>query len=261
MLPNALEAFDQWYKAKGMAEIALFLDFDGTVTPIVARPEWAVMNDKVRLLIKELAGLCKVAFVTGRDLDDIIERVAIGKVSFAGSHGFSVQMDDGYRIEFGQAYLDALGHAAEALCRDLEPLPGLQIERKRFAIAIHTRGASEPTAQQATELVARFLDGHSELVLGHGKKVLEIRPAMDWHKGRAVRWMMQRWQRNSPRMVPIMIGDDITDEDAFDEISTDGMAILVGDHGRTTKAAFGLPGVQDVEMFLGHVRSIIAMEK
>ena len=244
-----------------MAEIALFLDFDGTVTPIVARPELAVLSGSVRLLIKDLAALCRVAFVTGRDLDDVIERVGVCGISFAGSHGYSVQMDDGYRIEFGQAYLDSLDHAANELCRDLEPLPGLQIERKRFAIAIHTRGASETIALQASELITNFLDGHSELVLGHGKKVFEIRPAMDWHKGRAVRWMMQRWQRAVPSLVPIMIGDDVTDEDAFEEIAADGMTILVGDHGRTTRAAFGLPDVEAVEMFLGHVRDTIKAEK
>ena len=86
---------------------------------------------------------------------------------------------------------------------------------------------------------------------GEGKKIIEIKPDVDWHKGKAVNWILEKLgAADKDKFVPIYVGDDITDEDAFTAIKDSGIGILVGYHGNSTDAKYRLKNVYQVRVFL-----------
>ena len=95
-LPSALEHVDE-ITASGTRRLAVFLDYDGTLTPIVAHPEDAVLHDRMREIVERLARRCPVAVISGRDLADVRARVAIDDIVYAGSHGFDIAGPGGLR--------------------------------------------------------------------------------------------------------------------------------------------------------------------
>lgn len=98
--------------------------------------------------------------------------------------------------------------------------------------------------------VSEELDLHKSLKKGTGKKILELKPAIDWHKGRAIDWLFEALGMTRENSVPLFIGDDITDEDGFESISEYGIGVLVGTHGEKTAASYTLKGTEEVGVFL-----------
>src|SRR5690606_11145383 len=113
-------------------------------------------------------------------------------------------------------------------------------ERKRYAIAVHFRNVSDHDVAKVREAVEGELALNRKLKRGEGKKIFELKPAVDWHKGKAVLWLMETMKFSYDRYLPIFIGDDITDEDALKSIEKRGVGILVGSHGQSTAATFSL---------------------
>lgn len=251
-LPSALEKL-QWMGNEPIGKnVAVFLDFDGTLAPIVPRPEDAQLSGEVRELVKQLATTCTVAIVSGRDRADVADRVGLPELVYAGSHGFDISGPDGLHMqhEEGARYLPDLYQARKALHRRLDAIEGVQIEPKKYAVAVHYRNVSEAQQQQVQEAVYAIANATERLELSAGKKVVELRPAIDWHKGRAVGWIMDALQLDAGKVLPLYIGDDITDEDAFRFLRDKGVGILVGDHGATTDANYRLEDIHQVKQLL-----------
>lgn len=229
--------------------LAVFLDYDGTLTPIVEDHTRAFLGDDVRAAVAELANACTVAIITGRDLEQIQELVKVDSVFFAGSHGFEIAGPDGSneRLERGVESLPAIDEAEGRLREGLSEIAGHSVERKRFSIAVHYRQAAEEDVPRIEAVVDDVLSHCDGLRKGRGKKVLRIQPRIDWHKGRAVRWLLDRFERDKPGSLPIYVGDDTTDEDAFHTLAGSGLTVVVrDDEPRQTAADYSVANTNEV---------------
>ncbi|MEX2016465.1 MAG: trehalose-phosphatase [Candidatus Hydrogenedentales bacterium] len=252
---NALEARDEIQQRLEGRQPALFLDYDGTLTPIVARPELAILPEETRALLKELAQRFPVAIVSGRDLADVRKMVGLDDLVYAGSHGFDIQGPGGLRLQNEQAKsaLPDLDAAESALNARITDIKDAWVERKHFAIAVHYRQVDETDAPRVETLVKQVQSQHPALRLKGGKKIWELQADIEWDKGRAVLWLLEHLGLDRPNILPIYMGDDVTDEDAFRALADRGMGIGVG-VGEDTAAHYTLRDTDEVAPFLRMLR-------
>lgn len=234
---------------------AVFLDFDGTLTPIVDRPSEAVLGEAMRAVLGQVAGSFPTAVISGRDLADVRERVGIDGLVYAGSHGFDILFPDGsgHSPEAARDALPALAEAAEAMEERLDGVEGAFVERKRFAVAVHYRLAADDRRGEIEQAVDEIVARHPELRKRGGKKIFEFVPDIDWDKGEALRLLLQVMElADDPDTVPLYLGDDETDEDAFAVLEERGIGIgiAVGRAPGQTVAPFTVGDVDAVRRLL-----------
>lgn len=282
--------------------VVLFLDYDGTLSPIVQRPELALLPDETRAVVGRLAERMPVAILSGRRREEVAALVDLPGLVYAGSHGFDIA---GPAPAAGGApvpvsppapgaapapagvsaaaapllrHLAAPGvetrlrRVAERLRRELAGIDGVLVEDKRFAVAVHYRLVADrdlPRIEAAVDRAAGAAGGGAgdggdggdggdvgdigdaggsaaaagggRLRKTGGKKVWELRPDVDWDKGRALLWLFERYGGGHPDALPLVLGDDVTDESAFAAAaSRGGIGILVAEEPRPTAAAFRL---------------------
>ncbi len=257
-IPSALSAFDAIARRLLGRRPAVFLDYDGTLTPIVDRPELAVLSAAMRAAIERLAARCPVAIVSGRDRADVERLVGLDALYYAGSHGFDITGPGGFTMqhEGGAAHAPALRHAERELHHRLRDVPGVLVEGKRYAVAVHYRLT---LAHRAAD-VERAVDGVVGAVLGlrktGGKKIFELRPDVPWDKGRAVLWLLEALGLDDGSTLPCYLGDDETDEDAFRALADRGVGVVVSHERRWTHAGYGLRDVGEVREFLTRLASL-----
>jgi len=249
-LPDARDCLPEVREAAAGGRLALFLDFDGTLAPIVERPQDARLSAPMAQILGALATRLPMAIVSGRDLEDVRGRSAVPGAWHAGSHGYRIASPDGVVLEKGTDYLDDL-QAVEAAARDaLAGIAGVRLERKSHSLAVHFRQVAEADHVRLEALVRATVNGRERLRLGAGKMVWEIRPTLDWHKGAATLWLLARFEQQRGSLLPLFIGDDITDEDGFEAVRGLGAAIIVGHGERLTAAAARLDSPAALEDFL-----------
>jgi len=248
MIPSALEHINEI--ARSGNRLAVFLDYDGTLTPIVSRPEDAWLSESMRQTLRTLAARLPVAILTGRDLDDVRGRVHVDGIVYAGSHGFDIAGAGGLRRELGAAFLPVLDAAETELREALDDIAGAQLERKHFSVAAHYRNVSEKDVSRVAQAVDAVATKHRELRKINGKKVYELLPDIDWNKGTAVLWLLETLEFERGKAFPVFIGDDRTDEDAFSALKERGASILVSEQPQVTAANYSLKNPEDVERFL-----------
>lgn len=252
VLPSALTAgvLDE---VLGRATPAVFLDYDGVLAEIVADPAAAVLAPGRRAVVARLAARCCVAVVSGRDLRDVRDLVGLDGLVYAGSHGFDLDLHGAPAPDLGaEAYLPALDDAERTLTRVLGPVPGAWVERKRFAVAVHLRQVAAVDRGRVEGVVDAVAARNPKLRRTTGKQVRELRPDLDWDKGRAVLWLLAALGLDRDDVVALYLGDDETDEDAFRALAERGrgVGILVGAHSGRTAAPYGLRDPDDVQAFL-----------
>ena len=254
MIPSALDHIQEIAGRSG--HVAIFLDYDGTLTPIVSHPENAWLSHSMRQALRELAGCVPVAILSGRDLNDVRRRVDLDGIVYAGSHGFDIAGPARLHRELGTAYLPVLATAETELREALDEIPGAQLERKHFSVAAHYRNVNESDLAEVQRVVDTVAARHPELRRISGKKVYELLPDIDWDKGKAVLWLLETLglESRSGGIRPIYIGDDATDEDAFHALEERGIGILVSEpqklSGHPTAATYSLKDPAEVECFL-----------
>ncbi|MBW3659112.1 MAG: trehalose-phosphatase [Actinobacteria bacterium] len=238
---------------------ALFLDFDGVLAPIVDRPDDAAAPGETLEVVARLATAVPVAVVSGRGLDDVRGRVDVPGITYAGSHGFEVLGPTGARHDRTGPWVDALDGAEASLRTELGDLPGVEVERKAAAIAVHVRNAAADDADRAAAAAHRTASGDPELEAHDGKAIVEIRPAIDWHKGRVVEQLLG--ELDDPDAVPIYLGDDTTDEDAFAVVKPRGIAIVVRGEAdeRPTVADWAAEDPSDARRFLTQLAELVGV--
>jgi len=230
--------------------LAVFLDYDGTLTPIVSHPEKALLSDSMRQALQSLVLQAPVAILSGRDLDDVRQRVNIGAIVYAGSHGFDIAGPRGLRKEMAMEFLLRLDMVEQELGKQLAGIAGARVERKRFSIAAHYRNANASEVPKVDRAVSEVAARHRELRKMDGKKVYELLPDIDWDKGKALLWLLENQGLERAKVRPIYIGDDRTDEDAFRALGQRGVGILVSEQPRPTSARYSLKDPAEVERFL-----------
>jgi trehalose 6-phosphate phosphatase len=257
-LPHALAHGDELTRLLDVRSPAVFLDYDGTLTPIVDRPEDAVISHGMRRTVRELAGRCLVCVVSGRDRRVVQELIGLDDLIIAGSHGFDIWSPEGtIGREEGVGFETLLDEVKARLHEELVPIEGALVEPKRSSVAAHYRLVSDEERPRVREVVDRILAEYpDELKVTPGKMVYEIQPKIEWDKGRAILYLLETLELDRDDVVPLYLGDDVTDEDAFETLAERGIGIFVGRADdpevaeRTTAADYILLSTEEVRQFL-----------
>ncbi|MGO9511078.1 MAG: trehalose-phosphatase, partial [Mycobacterium sp.] len=188
-LPDAVLSYGQMIGVLGAREPVLCLDYDGTLSPIVNDPGAAALVHGAAEALERMAAQCPVAILSGRDLADIRSRVQIPGIWYGGSHGFELTEPDGtsHQLEAAAAAVGILDRAAAELGESLAEIPGLRVEHKRFAVAVHYR---EVAPEHVSEIVSAThkIGQRDGLRLTNGRMLVELRPDIDWDKGTTLAW-------------------------------------------------------------------------
>jgi trehalose 6-phosphate phosphatase len=232
------------------SRIFLFLDFDGTLAPIVEVPEAASMSPDIRQLLIRLSRKWRfsVGIISGRSLADLQDRVALPGLTYAGDHGFAIHGPGLNFVEPAAAERRGILHK---LSREVESrlshIEGVRVEHKALTASVHYRQARAGELEQIRAIVTETVGKAGDLFrITRGLKVLEIRPRVNWDKGKAARWILEG--SGHPEALPVYIGDDVTDEDAFRALST-GITVRIGRHAETL-AKYRLDSQKGVSGFL-----------
>jgi len=233
----------------GKGKTVLFLDYDGTLTPIVERPEMAVISDEMKNTIETLSGKFMVSIVSGRMREDVEKLAGIRDIVYAGSHGFDIRGPDFSMVhpkaEEAVPLVDEIVKKAKEAVSGIE---GVIIEEKKFSVAVHYRLVEDKEVSGIEDFVKETAEAYKErLRLMKGKKVFEFLPNIEWDKGQAIRWIMKSiglsWEKSSVTYM----GDDVTDENAFRVVRTRGTGILVSGEPRHSAAVFRLKDPKEVK--------------
>ncbi|HZY64842.1 MAG: trehalose-phosphatase [Actinomycetota bacterium] len=258
-LPDAVEHEKELEERLEGKTPAVFLDYDGTLTPIVDRPEDAIISDSMRDAVSGLAERCVVCVVSGRDRQVVQELMGLDNLIVAGSHGFDIWSPEEGTIEHdaGSGYEELLEEVKARLREEVENIEGASVEPKKASVAVHYRLVSESERQKIKQSIDQILSDYPEdLKMTPGKMVYEIQPKLDWDKGKAVIYLLETLELDRDGVVPLYLGDDHTDEHAFEALEDRGLGIFVGyaddpEVGeRTTSADYVLNTVEEVETFL-----------
>jgi trehalose 6-phosphate phosphatase len=230
--------------------VLLFLDFDGTLAPIVGTPDQAVLGPDTRVLLHRLSenAPCSVTIVSGRALVDIRERVGLANLTYAGNHGLEI-LGEGMRFVEPNAVqrIKILGELSRRLGERLRHIPGLEIENKVLTTSVHFRNVERSSLDEIRKTIdAEVGSSNAIFRVTRGLQVLEIRPRVDWDKGAAVRWIQD--VKGTANTLSFYVGDDSTDEDAFAAMPK-GITIRVG-QAKSTAAQYYLEGQSFVAEFL-----------
>jgi trehalose-phosphatase len=249
---------------KGKA-IYLFLDYDGTLVPIAQTPQMAIMPEKTKELLRRLSKKqdIKIAIVSGRSLADISSRVGLENVVYVGNHGYEIK---GPKIDFespvSSGHIKMFEEIRDNLQKSLSSIKGVIVEDKKYSLSLHYRLVDEQDIPKVREEVYTAIasnEAKDDICVIEGKKVLEIRPAELWDKGKAVLWLLGRqrfaMRDKKTKIVPVYIGDDSTDEDAFGCLKEKGITIFTGNPG-DTKAQLYLKDTGEVLRFLENILNI-----
>jgi trehalose 6-phosphate phosphatase len=222
----------------------LFLDYDGTLTRIMARPEMAVLSSQAKEILKQIShhNLFKLAIISGRSLGEVKALLGLENITYAGNHGLEIECPPCYCQErspetttfihpIAKEFQPRLKRLEQRLKERLAGIDGVLIENKGLTLSIHYRLAEETAVKKIKQLFFQAIecaDARDELRVTEGKKVLEVRPLVEWDKGKAIEWLMEIYR--TPGSLPIFAGDDITDEDGFEVLhKVGGISVLVGE--------------------------------
>ena len=216
-------------------------------------------------MLRRLAERWPVVIVSGRGREDVAAMVGLDRLAYAGSHGFdiagavsgtSVAGAQPLRLEVGEGIPEKIERAAERVRRDLEGIAGVIVEPKRFAVSVHFRLADERDRPRIERAVDEAIAATPGLRKAHGKMLYELRPDLDWDKGRALLWLLDALGLDRPDVLPLYMGDDITDEDGFRAVAGRGVGILVAEELRETAAEYWLRDPEEAREFLERLAAL-----
>ncbi len=242
--------------------IVFFLDYDGTLTGIVDRPQDAKISPQMKERVEKISRRFKTAIVSGRMREDVENLAGIGGIFYAGSHGFDI-LGKGVSMVLPEAEktIPLITELISDFKKELEDIAGMIVEEKKFSVAVHYRMVDEAAYFTRIEkTVNDRVSAHRELRLMHGKKVFEILPAIDWNKGKAVRWIMKALGVDWENDTIVYIGDDTTDEDAFRAVRSRGTGILVSGAEKNSAAHFQLSSVEQTGEFFELILNNVGKE-
>ncbi len=220
----------------------LAFDFDGTLAPIVARPEDARVSAAVAQQLKQLARLCPVAIITGRTVADVTPRLGFEPHYIIGNHGaedpWCPPSPDGHEA------LDALREHLRAHQTELNQA-GVTIEDKQYSMALHYRLARD-RARALASIENTLINLGDQLKTFGGKCVLNVVEANAPDKGDAVHRLVQRTQAKNA----VFVGDDLNDEAVFEKALPNWLTVRIGRDEPSSKATYFLDSHAEVALFL-----------
>ncbi|XP_058104571.1 trehalose-phosphate phosphatase A-like isoform X3 [Magnolia sinica] len=238
--PSALSSFEQITNYAKGKRIALFLDYDGTLSPIVDNPERAFMSSAMRDAVKNVADYFPTAIISGRCRDK----------------GKEVKL-----FQPASEFLPMIDEVFRSLVENTKGIEGAKVENNKFCASVHYRLVDEKYWPTIAQRVHDILKDYPRLRLTHGRKVLEVRPIINWDKGKAVEFLLESLGlSNCGDVLPIYVGDDRTDEDAFKVLRDGdrGYGILVSSMPKESSAHYSLRDPSEVMKFL---KSLVRWKK
>ncbi|EXC06717.1 Trehalose-phosphate phosphatase [Morus notabilis] len=242
--PSALSMFEQITNASKGKQIVMFLDYDGTLSPIVEDPDRAYMSNEMRKAVRAVARYFPTAIVSGRCRDKVYSFVRLAELYYAGSHGMDIKGpskcskykngNESVLCQPATEFLPMVDEVYKILLEKTKSIPGSRVEHNKFCISSWAALA---------EQVRLVINEYPKLRLTQGRKVLEIRPTIKWDKGKALEFLLESLgYANSNEVLPVYIGDDRTDEDAFKVLRErgQGFGILVSKVPKETSASYSL---------------------
>ncbi|XP_062098569.1 probable trehalose-phosphate phosphatase D isoform X1 [Humulus lupulus] len=300
--PSALAMFEEITNASKGKQIVMFLDYDGTLSPIVEDPDRAFMSDKMRFAVKTVARYFPTAIVSGRCRDKVYDFVKLPELYYAGSHGMDIKgptkitkpkkvgsffcllrdfvlryfvfifvvlltLDFYFHFIFlidtqtknailyqpATEFSPMVDEVYNILVEKTKSIPGVRVEHNKFCLSVHFRCVDEKNWEALADQVKLVLTEYPKLKLTQGRKVLEIRPSIKWDKGKALEFLLESLgYANANQVLPLYIGDDQTDEDAFTVLRErgQGFGILVSKFPKETNASYSLQEPSEVKDFL-----------
>ena len=247
------------------SHILLLADYDGTLAPIVGRPQDAVLPPRVKEILSALAQkpALSVGVISGRLLAELKSLVAIDGIYYAGNHGLEIE-GPGFKYvnQAAGSVREIIKDLAGQLAAELADVQGVIIQDKGLSLSIHYRlvkkGEEKPVADAVHRLTDPLCD-RGKIVLHPMKKLWEVRPPVDWDKGKAVAAIAREVTAASGRkpLLTIFLGDDTTDEDAFRVVRRPaGWSIFVGEKSRESAAEYYLTTTTEVEEFLARLSEL-----
>src|SRR4030042_977450 len=230
----------------------LFLDYDGTLTPIVSRPELAPCPSEVKRHLEKLRDLPGVylAIISGRSLEDVCEKVGVSGIVYVGNHGLEIENPAGrHKKTLVSSRKRELKRITQNLQNSLKKIPGILFEDKGPILSVHYRNVPQKFFTQVPQVVeAELQQWRDRWKMASGKMVLEIRPNINFNKGKAVKEILKTFP--SLELLPIYLGDDQTDEDAFRVLKGQGISVFIGPGSLPSAADFFLRNPKEVQEFL-----------
>lgn len=246
------------------SHLLLFLDYDGTLTPITEHPESAKLSDSMRIILNDLKlidDLC-ITIISGRSLVQLKTFVGVPGLTYVGNHGFEIEGPGFQHIHPGA--LEArvvINEVREVLEGVFRTMHGVILENKIFTLSVHYRQIPEDEIDRVRMMFLKaihpFLE-QGKIIFTEGKMVLEVRPALSWNKGTAVTWLYGRELASNPsrKTLPIYIGDDRTDEAALKAIKDCGIGVKVAEDTAESNAGYYLRNPDEIYDFLKRVQKL-----
>jgi trehalose 6-phosphate phosphatase len=251
--------FDSWEELSRSLKAAdhiLFLsDFDGTLTPIVDRPELAVLSRETAGLLRRLVKDRRytVGIISGRALADLKERVDVDGIIYSGNHGLEIE-------GLGTSFLEPIAEEvrpffqllSQVLTTTLKGIKGVFVENKGLTLSVHYRSVTDAEQHLVRDRFSEVIDPLQvigRVRITRGKKVFEIRPPINWDKGKAVSLLIAKLKeaKKKVELLPLYLGDDLTDEDAFKVVKAhNGISILIGEEYTKSEAHYFLSSPDEV---------------
>ncbi|GAB2221930.1 hypothetical protein Droror1_Dr00013126 [Drosera rotundifolia] len=275
--PSALSSFDQMMSVAKGKRIVVFLDYDGTLSPIVDDPELAFMSEAMRSTLREVARNFPTAIISGRSRQKVHEFVQLNNVYYAGSHGMDIvappkkqkPCDSKYQtrtvdkngnevtiFQPAQEFLPEMLEILNELKEQTRDIEGVSVEDNKFCVSVHFRVAREEDYDLVDQKVKLVISKHPKFHTSRGRKVLEVRPSILWNKGHALEYLLETLGfADSSDVLPMYIGDDRTDEDAFKVIEErgQGFPIVVSSKPKGSIASYSLRDPSEVLQFLSRL--------
>jgi trehalose 6-phosphate phosphatase len=258
------QLFKHWQNLSSQLQkkrIILFLDYDGTLTPIVKSAEKAIIPKETKSLLCDLCAYVKLAVISGRALSDLKKMVGVKGIIYSGNHGLEIE---GPKLKFSapvsSGYKRFLRTLKARLEKRLAGIKGIILEDKGLSLSLHYRLVDKklvPKVQTIFHETTISPALKNRVKIRPGKRVWEIRPPIQWDKGKIVLWLLARekFALGEGPLLPIYAGDDTTDEDAFRALRNKGITIFVG-RPKKSSAQYYLNNSKEVAEFLKRTLSL-----
>ncbi len=253
---------DNWTQLRELFINPIFFatDFDGTLTPIADTPGEVEIPSDVRTRLSSLTDYCPVSILSGRSIEDLKSRIGLENIYYSGQHGRVIK---GPNIEFVSDQARRAREKIDKVCEEIEEksahIEGTIVENKGYTASIHYRLVDEENVSELKEIfmeVTKPYLNEGFVETNQGKMVLEVTPAGEWNKGKAISLLKDLLNLEEETMT-IYLGDDMTDEYAFSALEDTGIGILVSEEIRETAADFYLRNVEEVAEFLDRLSELL----
>ena len=250
---------DEVRKKLAAKDLAVFLDFDGTLSPIAPTPGSAHLPPGTKRLIEMLSAAKGVmaAIISGRSLKDVSARVGIRDIIYAGNHGMEIS-GKGIEMRSSPAGDKDMKELKAAVLKAVRGIDGARVEDKGASLTVHYRLSPKAAAAELRHRMVHLrgsLGKGGKFYIRRGKKAYEILPVGGWNKGMAIIYILEKLKRSGmgDGYSVVYMGDDRTDRDAFKAVRGDGISVYVGKSRTGYGAEYYLRNTLEAAKFLEYI--------